>query len=412
MGLLWSNISFSEIIKFNCKDINTNADQGSAKITYVIDTSNNVFTVEIQYSADEIKKYEEKYKEGVITKDMFEKVSGIVTLNTEVLKVNGKTITYHYSHQRPHYVKEFNYEKNYFIDYQINKDLSAKKPYVSCGTKPDEPDEEVYKSLIEKPIIVEKPKKKKIAKKESTEEEKNRRLKEEQERKRRADDASKIQIENESVETNTVKKLKSLNACKKCNLQGANLRRAKLSDAILIEANLREAKLSDAFLFGANLTEANLAKADLIQANLREAKLYKANLSQAKLMGAILIEANLSKADLSGANLSRAYLREADLIGANLDRAKLSGADLIQANLRKAILIEADLSGARLDRADLALANLSQANLSGANLYSANLSKADLSGANLSGANLKKADLSGATFCNTITPWGIENSGC
>jgi len=385
LGLLWSNISFSEIIKFNCKDINTNADQGSAKITYVIDTSNNVFTVEIQYSADEIKKYEEKYKEGVITKDMFEKVSGIVTLNTEVLKVNGKTITYHYSHQRPHYVKEFNYEKNYFIDYQINKDLSAKKPYVSCGTKPDEPDEEVYKSLIEKPIIVEKPKKKKIAKKEST---------------------------NESVETNTVKKLKSLNACKKCNLQGANLRRAKLIDAILIEANLREAKLSDAILFGANLTEANLAKADLIQANLREAKLYKANLSQAKLMGAILIEANLSKADLSGANLSRAYLREADLIGANLDRAKLSGADLIQANLRKAILIEADLSGARLDRADLALANLSQANLSGANLYSANLSKADLSGANLSGANLKKADLSGATFCNTITPWGIENSGC
>ena len=38
--------------------------------------------------------------------------------------------------------------------------------------------------------------------------------------------------------------------------------------------------------------------------------------------------------------------------------------------------------------------------------------KCNLQGANLSGADLKNADLSGATLCNTITPWGTDNSGC
>ena len=48
---------------------------------------------------------------------------------------------------------------------------------------------------------------------------------------------------------------------------------------------------------------------------------------------------------------------------------------------------------------------------------SCNLQVANLHGANLSGADLYKADLSGAnlrgtTLCNTITPWGTDNSGC
>ena len=40
------------------------------------------------------------------------------------------------------------------------------------------------------------------------------------------------------------------------------------------------------------------------------------------------------------------------------------------------------------------------------------LSGAFLSRANLSKANLYEADLGGATLCNTVTPWGIDNSGC
>ena len=60
-------------------------------------------------------------------------------------------------------------------------------------------------------------------------------------------------------------------------------------------------------------------------------------------------------------------------------------------------LQEADLSGANLDRADLSEANLSGANLSGADLRE---------------ADLRDADLRGATLCNTIMPWGTDNSGC
>ena len=48
----------------------------------------------------------------------------------------------------------------------------------------------------------------------------------------------------------------------------------------------------------------------------------------------------------------------------------------------------------------------------GCNLQGANLKKANLSGTNLYVADLMKANLSGATLCNTITPWGIDNSRC
>ena len=43
--------------------------------------------------------------------------------------------------------------------------------------------------------------------------------------------------------------------------------------------------------------------------------------------------------------------------------------------------------------------------------------KCDLSGANLTGADLTGAKMGGpnivgAIFCNTKTPWGLDNSGC
>mgnify|MGYP003325627972 CR=1 FL=1 len=51
-------------------------------------------------------------------------------------------------------------------------------------------------------------------------------------------------------------------------------------------------------------------------------------------------------------------------------------------------------------------------NLERANLTYANLEGANLKGANLTGANLRNAEIDGAIFCNTKTPWGIDNSGC
>ena len=59
------------------------------------------------------------------------------------------------------------------------------------------------------------------------------------------------------VETNTLK-LKALNACERCNLQGANL-----SDADLRYINLIDADLSGANLSGASLSNTHLDGATL-----------------------------------------------------------------------------------------------------------------------------------------------------
>ena len=69
------------------------------------------------------------------------------------------------------------------------------------------------------------------------------------------------------VETNILK-LKSINACESCNLQGADLR-----EEFLPEANLRGANLVGAYLGGANLRDADLSEANLRDADLREATL-------------------------------------------------------------------------------------------------------------------------------------------
>ena len=84
----------------------------------------------------------------------------------------------------------------------------------------------------------------------------------------------------------------------------------------------------------------------------------------------------------------------------------IASADDVETNILKLKTLNA-CKGCNLQGA-----NLKKANLSGANLYAADLIKANLSGADLSEANLKNVDLSGATLCNTITPWGTDNSGC
>ena len=59
--------------------------------------------------------------------------------------------------------------------------------------------------------------------------------------------------------------------------------------------------------------------------------------------------------------------------------------------------------GCDLTGADLAEVHLEYVNLKGANF----------AGADLTGVNLKDAySITGAKFCNTMTPWGLDNSGC
>lgn len=79
------------------------------------------------------------------------------------------------------------------------------------------------------------------------------------------------------------------------------------------------------YLYEADLSRANLSGAKLIDADLRFAHLYKADLSGADLFEAIFSGANLSWADLSGVNLSEANLQGALFVRAQLVRADLTG---------------------------------------------------------------------------------------
>jgi uncharacterized protein YjbI with pentapeptide repeats len=164
-----------------------------------------------------------------------------------------------------------------------------------------------------------------------------------------------------------------------------------------VKPDLREAVV----LYGVDLSKANLRKANLNGAHLIDANLSGANLSKANLREASLDSANLTGADLSKADLSEASLSRANLTGVDLGEAILSWSDLVDADLR-----EADLTGARLCGT-----NLVRANLIGANLSEATLMRANLNGANLSGADLKRADLTSATLVETNLE-GANLTGC
>ena len=64
--------------------------------------------------------------------------------------------------------------------------------------------------------------------------------------------------------------------------------------------------------------------------------------------------------------------------------------------------------GCDLTGADLAEVHLEYVILKGANLAGTDLTRADLTGVNLKDAY----SITGAKFCNTMTPWGLDNSGC
>jgi len=136
-----------------------------------------------------------------------------------------------------------------------------------------------------------------------------------------------------------LQRLLETNECRRCNLQGVDLRGVNL---LQLGRPAEEGVLPLADLEGANLSQANLNGAFL-----RGASFEGANLSGARL-SALLNQANLSGADLSGANLSGAQLVLSNLEGANLRGANLSGANLLRANLEDTDLSETNLQGAIL----------------------------------------------------------------
>ena len=206
------------------------------------------------------------------------------------------------------------------------------------------------------------------------------------------------------------------------NLEGSDLRDAKLSGADLHGADLNSADLSGSALSGANLNTASADAASLAGSNLSQATLQGSVLSAADLHRANLREASLKSANLHGspmaeADLTGACLDGSDLTATILDEAILIGASLVNARLDEARLLGADLSecnaqGASFVRVDASRADFDSANLRDTQFDDAVLSGASLRGADLTGASLPRADLRGARFDrSTKWPEGFELEG-
>ena len=188
------------------------------------------------------------------------------------------------------------------------------------------------------------------------------------------------------------------------DLSGTDLTGAVLDGASLAGANLENASLTcdepDTLLLHDNRIAARCASArgaDLSRARLTNARLWGIDLSGAKLDEAQLDGADLSNARLVGTSLTSAHLDKAELTGgveaqgANFLNASLQGADLTGAQLQLADFSSAALQGAVLDFARLEGAVLRDANLEAASLQKVNLVGADMSGMRMAGTDLRGA---------------------
>lgn len=191
----------------------------------------------------------------------------------------------------------------------------------------------------------------------------------------------------------------AVDALESRNLRGADLRRADLTDALLIGADLREARLDYAKLRGANLEGVDLRGARLDWVQLAGVRLQGADLREARLEGAVIS----GSTDLEGAKLFLVVMRDAILI-----RARLDGMDLTMARLQGAVLSNAYLNEAKLGQADLQGADLRGTQLAGALLVGTHFDGAYLSGTDLNASNLRAATLNGAAL-RSVDLAGVQN---
>lgn len=176
----------------------------------------------------------------------------------------------------------------------------------------------------------------------------------------------------------------------------SELKTVQLRVAIIIEEDLKElnginlkfAKLNNADLRGVDFRNANLSEADLSNSKLNREELHFGGLVAPDFTNAILEFTKLNDADLRGANLTNVNLSNADLTNANLSCANLTNANLFYAKL-----INADLSNV-----DLTYSNLTEANFMNSDLTKSNLTNAQLFQADLRGANINDAILDNVTL--------------
>jgi uncharacterized protein YjbI with pentapeptide repeats len=105
-----------------------------------------------------------------------------------------------------------------------------------------------------------------------------------------------------------------------------------------------------------------------------------------------------------GASLICANFNNSKLHYIRLNKTNLTGASF--QNISMAIPYETG-TYIQFRNANLENTDIRKSDFKGAYLKGANLTEADLTG-----ADLKRAKLRGVRFCNTKTPWGLDNSGC
>ena len=116
------------------------------------------------------------------------------------------------------------------------------------------------------------------------------------------------------------------------NLYKSEFQRANLSDSNLSGIEANEAVFFKANLSGSNMRGANLRSAKLDQAVAREVQLVMASLADGYLPMIDLTKADLTGADFTGADLESAILKEANLALARFSNANLRDVDLTDSN--------------------------------------------------------------------------------
>ena len=124
------------------------------------------------------------------------------------------------------------------------------------------------------------------------------------------------------------------------DLEGSDLRGARLDYSNFAGANFHEAQLDHV-----RFAYANLAHATFSNARLPRAHLLQVDLSNAQLGGAVMANAYVARARFCAARMNN------DMTNANLSHADLTGAQVGTADLTGADLEECNLSGAQFNQA-------------------------------------------------------------
>lgn len=160
----------------------------------------------------------------------------------------------------------------------------------------------------------------------------------------------------------------------KANLAGMAAAGACFDEAVLIECDLTGADLTGASLVSVTFVKCPAPGLRAARATLTKAVFADGcDLTGAGMAGALLSEANLRGVRLAGADLREAMLdgadlSDADLQGARLDHVRARGARFVVADLRGASLARGDFMDGMLTRADLRGTDLSDASFYQADL--------------------------------------------